>query len=235
MVENTDPLTITDTPSLSSTIINLRDNKGKFSWVLQLFLIENLTISRDICCNFQDNGGRDLKSAQNTPSRQPLAPPQQTKMAPPPLQDNRTQLMAGQDFSKKVEHNSWLHVLSSNSHQVSGISNEIFRQIETVENRYDQSTAEAFRTVQKSGEMVVRRLDSRQFIRLASETANKINVNTNVRSQMKYWREFSFSICRSLTPPPALLRLLRGQARLWVSTSGRGMVWTEEMESLYRG
>lgn len=64
--------------------------------------------------------------------------------------------------------------------QVSGISNEIFRQIETVENRYDQSTAEAFRAVQKSGEMVVRKLDPRQFIRLASDTAPKINVNTNV-------------------------------------------------------
>ena len=68
---------------------------------------------------------------------------------------------------------------------MSGISNEIFRQIETVENRwvfvfdddddddddrnddfddgdhddvdcrYDQSTAEAFRAVQKSGEMVL--------------------------------------------------------------------------------
>ena len=45
-----------------------------------------------------------MKSAQNTPSRQPLAPPSQTtNMAPPPLsQDNRTSLLAGQDFSKKV-------------------------------------------------------------------------------------------------------------------------------------
>ena len=76
---------------------------------------------------------------------------------------------------------------------MSGISNEIFRQIETVENRYDQSTAEAFRTVQKSGEMVVRRLDSRQFIRLASETANKINVNTNVSSQKNVRRYFIFN------------------------------------------
>ena len=49
-----------------------------------------------------------------------------------------------------------------------------------MENRYDQSTAEAFRAVQKSGEMVVRKLDPRQFIRLASEAAPKINVNTNV-------------------------------------------------------
>merc|ERR1719192_2545162 len=119
-----------------------------------------------LCCGGKkDNGGRDLKSAQNTPSRQPLAPPNPaTSMAPPPLQqDNRTSVLAGQDFSKKV----------------SGISNEIFRQIETVENRYDQSTAEAFRAVQKSGEMVVRKLDPRQFIRLASEAAPKINVNTN--------------------------------------------------------
>ena len=64
--------------------------------------------------------------------------------------------------------------------QPSGISEEIFRQLETVQNRYDSSTAAAFRAVQKSGEMVVRTLDPRQFIRLASETAPKINIDTNV-------------------------------------------------------
>ena len=37
-----------------------------------------------------------------------------------------------------------------------------------------------YRAVQKSGEMVVRKLDPSQFIRLASETAPKINVNPNV-------------------------------------------------------
>ena len=62
-----------------------------------------------------------------------------------------------------------------------------------MENRYDQSTAEAFRTVQKSGEMVVRRLDSRQFIRLASETANKINVNTNVSFRASVYHEVLIS------------------------------------------
>ena len=66
------------------------------------------------------------------------------------------------------------------SFQPTGISEEVFRQIETVQNRYDSSTAEAFRVVQKSGEMVVRTLDPRQFIRLASETAQKINIDTNV-------------------------------------------------------
>ena len=55
----------------------------------------------------QDSSGRDLKSAQNTPSRQPLAQPntnQTSNMAPPPLtQDNRNSILAGQDFSKKVQ------------------------------------------------------------------------------------------------------------------------------------
>ena len=74
--------------------------------------------------------------------------------------------------------------------QPSGISEEVFRQLETVQNRYDSSTAAAFRAVQKSGEMVVRTLDPRQFIRLASEAAPKINIDTNVSSD-----------CSSKAPP----------------------------------
>ena len=71
--------------------------------------------------------------------------------------------------------------------QGTGISEEVFRQIETVQNRYDSSTAAAFRAVQKSGEMVVRTLDPRQFIRLASETAPKINIDTNVSPFFKIY------------------------------------------------
>ena len=75
--------------------------------------------------------------------------------------------------------------------QGTGISEEVFRQIETVQNRYDSSTAAAFRAVQKSGEMVVRTLDPRQFIRLASETAPKINIDTNVSTLhytfLRFW------------------------------------------------
>ena len=69
--------------------------------------------------------------------------------------------------------------------QPTGISEEVFRQIETVQNRYDSSTAEAFRVVQKSGEMVVRTLDPRQFIRLASETVPKINIDSNVSTTIE--------------------------------------------------
>jgi hypothetical protein len=70
------------------------------------------------------------------------------------------------------------------SFQPSSISEEVFRQLETVQNRYDSTTAAAFRAFQKTGEMVVRSLDPRQFIRLASETAAKINIDTNVRKKI---------------------------------------------------
>ena len=88
------------------------------------------------------------------------------------------------------------------SFQPSGISEEVFRQLETVQNRYDSTTAAAFRAVQKSGEMVVRTLDPRQFIRLASETAPKINIDTNVsgrdRRQVDKKTSFFRSMCRLL-------------------------------------
>lgn len=51
--------------------------------------------------------------------------------------------------------------------QVSGISNEIFRQIETVENDHDATTAAALEAVERRGEMVVRLLDPRHLGRAA--------------------------------------------------------------------
>jgi len=55
--------------------------------------------------------------------------------------------------------------------QVSGISTEIFRQIETVENDHDATTAAALEAVERRGEMVVRLLDPRHMGRAASESA----------------------------------------------------------------
>lgn len=57
--------------------------------------------------------------------------------------------------------------------QVSGITNEIFRQLETVENDHDASTAAALEAVEKHGEMVVRVIEPRQMGRQASEAAKK--------------------------------------------------------------
>ena len=93
---------------------------------------------------------------------------------------------------------SFISITTSFLFQPTGISEEVFRQIETVQNRYDSSTAEAFRAVQKSGEMVVRTLDPRQFIRLASETAQKINIDTNVSNPM-FFLLFSVIQCLMVT------------------------------------
>lgn len=57
--------------------------------------------------------------------------------------------------------------------QVSGISTEIFRQIETVENDHDATTAAALEAVERRGEMVVRMLDPRQMGAAATEAAKK--------------------------------------------------------------
>ena len=100
--------------------------------------------------------------------------------------------------------------------QPTGISEEVFRQIETVQNRYDSSTAAAFRAVQKSGEMVVRTLDPRQFIRLASETAPKINIDTNVSNYDLIFKDVveigqnkTGLLCSELWPivPPSLSQI----------------------------
>jgi len=57
--------------------------------------------------------------------------------------------------------------------QVSGISNEIFRQIETVENDHDATTAAALEAVERRGEMVVRLLEPRHMGRQANEAVKR--------------------------------------------------------------
>lgn len=57
--------------------------------------------------------------------------------------------------------------------QVSGISTEIFRQLESVENDYDATTAAALGAVERRGEMLVRLLDPRQFSRQVQDAVRK--------------------------------------------------------------
>ncbi|TRY75245.1 hypothetical protein TCAL_01671 [Tigriopus californicus] len=134
-----------------------------------------------LCCGREKDSGRDMKSAQNTPSRQPMNMPYPQQQKPHPQQPG----LAPPPLSQPIRHPGLMPVAQMNNSfddqgkKPSGISEEVFRQLETVQNRYDSTTAEAFRMVQKSGEMVVRTLDPRQFIRLASETAPKINIDTN--------------------------------------------------------
>jgi hypothetical protein len=68
---------------------------------------------------------------------------------------------------------------------VSGISTEIFRQIETVENDHnDATTAAALEAVERRGEMLVRVLDPRQMGRTASEAARSF-LTVQVRKSPK--------------------------------------------------
>ncbi|XP_049782686.1 rho GTPase-activating protein 100F [Schistocerca cancellata] len=64
-------------------------------------------------------------------------------------------------------------VVQGDFRKVSGISTEIFRQIETVENDHDATTAAALEAVERRGEMVVRLLDPRHLGRAAAEAAKK--------------------------------------------------------------
>ncbi|XP_046387031.1 rho GTPase-activating protein 100F [Ischnura elegans] len=65
-------------------------------------------------------------------------------------------------------------VVQGDFRKVSGISTEIFRQIETVENdHHDASTAAALEAVERRGEMVVRMLDPRNMGRAAADAAAK--------------------------------------------------------------
>ncbi len=71
---------------------------------------------------------------------------------------------------------------------MSGISNEIFRQIETIENDYDASTAAALETVERRGEMIVRILDIKHLGKAAAEAAKKF-LSLQVRTGFKnyFW------------------------------------------------
>ncbi|KAK2582799.1 hypothetical protein KPH14_005059 [Odynerus spinipes] len=64
-------------------------------------------------------------------------------------------------------------VIQGDFRKISGISSEIFKQIETVENDHDASTAAALEAVERRGDMVVRVIEPRQMGRQASEAAKK--------------------------------------------------------------
>lgn len=73
---------------------------------------------------------------------------------------------------------------------MSGISTEIFKQIETVENDHDASTAAALEAVERRGEMVVRVIEPRQMGRQASEAAKKFTaVQVSIKKKKKIEKE----------------------------------------------
>ncbi|XP_045515888.1 rho GTPase-activating protein 100F [Pieris brassicae] len=105
---------------------------------------------RMLCCGRRKENGRAAPDLTASPGRAPAGPPQPARAnhAPP-------------------------CVLQPDFRKVSGVSNEIFRQIELVENDHDATTAAALEAVERRGEMIVRILELRQVGRNNIEAAKK--------------------------------------------------------------
>ncbi|XP_026751284.1 rho GTPase-activating protein 100F isoform X2 [Galleria mellonella] len=105
---------------------------------------------RMLCCGRRKENGRAAPDLTASPGRAPPGPPQlpRANHAPP-------------------------CVLQPDFRKVSGVSNEIFRQIEMVENDHDSTTAAALEAVERRGEMIVRILEIRQVGRNNIEAAKK--------------------------------------------------------------
>ncbi|XP_023942294.1 rho GTPase-activating protein 100F isoform X1 [Bicyclus anynana] len=105
---------------------------------------------RMLCCGRRKENGRAAPDLTASPGRAPPGPPQPARAnhAPP-------------------------CVLQPDFRKVSGVSNEIFRQIEMVENDHDATTAAALEAVERRGEMIVRILELRQVGRNNIEAAKK--------------------------------------------------------------
>ncbi|XP_022253235.1 rho GTPase-activating protein 100F-like, partial [Limulus polyphemus] len=64
-------------------------------------------------------------------------------------------------------------VVQRDFRKVGGITSEVFRQIEAVENDYDATTAANIEVVERRGEMVIRVLDPRRLGRVGAEASKK--------------------------------------------------------------
>ncbi|XP_075970829.1 rho GTPase activating protein at 100F isoform X4 [Anticarsia gemmatalis] len=105
---------------------------------------------RMLCCGRRKENGRAAPDLTASPGRALPGPPQ------PPRANHAPPCVLQPDFRK-----------------VSGVSNEIFRQIEMVENDHDSTTAAALEAVERRGEMIVRILELRQVGRNNVEAAKK--------------------------------------------------------------
>nr|XP_036225240.1 rho GTPase-activating protein 100F isoform X3 [Bactrocera oleae] len=111
--------------------------------------------------------GRSVPDVTASPGRAP----------PGPLPANQMQSLANQQQQQQSQHHQQQQqqhqqqqqraggkepvLLQGDFRKVSGISSEIFRQIEAVENDHDPNTAAALEAVERRGEMIVRILEPR--------------------------------------------------------------------------
>ncbi|KAL1490184.1 hypothetical protein ABEB36_012918 [Hypothenemus hampei] len=115
-----------------------------------------------LCCGRRKDNGREALDLTASPLRGPPVVPNNRPSHPPPM------------------------VIQGDFRKVSGISTEIFKQIEAVENDHDASTAAALEHVERRGEMIVRILDSRHLGRTASEQAKRFLSMQDAKHQIQF-------------------------------------------------
>ncbi|XP_053693666.1 rho GTPase-activating protein 100F [Sabethes cyaneus] len=147
---------------------------------------------RMLCCGRRKENGRSVPDLTASPGRAPPGPMpshqgqqgmQQQQQHHPQQQGGHMQQgqrgMGGGPNKEPV-------LLQGDFRKVSGISSEIFRQIEAVENDHDPSTAAALEAVERRGEMIVRILEprcmgSRQAVEAGQKFLNKADARHTVQ------------------------------------------------------
>ncbi|XP_055903684.1 rho GTPase-activating protein 100F isoform X2 [Eupeodes corollae] len=126
---------------------------------------------RMLCCGRRKENGRSVPDVTASPGRAP----------PGPLPSNQMQQMGGQQQQRQQGVKEPV-LLQGDFRKVSGISSEIFRQIEAVENDHDPNTAAALEAVERRGEMIVRILEPRSIGgKHAVEAAHKLMAKGDAR------------------------------------------------------
>ncbi|KAH1000451.1 hypothetical protein HUJ04_000357 [Dendroctonus ponderosae] len=115
-----------------------------------------------LCCGRRKDNGREALDLTASPLRAPPVAPNNRPSHPPPM------------------------VIQGDFRKVSGISSEIFKQIEAVENDHDSSTAAALEHVERRGEMIVRILDARHLGRSATDHAKRFLAMQDAKHQVQF-------------------------------------------------
>ncbi|XP_058058007.1 rho GTPase-activating protein 100F [Anopheles bellator] len=147
---------------------------------------------RMLCCGRRKENGRSVPDLTASPGRAPPGPmPPHQAQALQQQQQHQQQNMQGHHQQQQQQHQQRQGVkepvlLQGDFRKVSGISSEIFRQIEAVENDHDPSTAAALEVVERRGEMIVRILEprcmgSRQAIEAGQKFLNKSDARHTVQ------------------------------------------------------
>ncbi|XP_055375732.1 rho GTPase-activating protein 100F isoform X3 [Condylostylus longicornis] len=105
---------------------------------------------RMLCCGRRKENGRSVPDVTASPGRAPPGP------LPNQMQHMSNQRQPSTGGVKEP-------ILQGDFRKVSGISSDVFRQIEAVENDHDPNTAAALEAVERRGEMIVRILEARNI------------------------------------------------------------------------